>query len=76
MSAPRPYVTDPFHPLDSIRSNESFPYMYQSVPVTSSKWYVKVCHGKFGIQKLRMCVSKTMSLRLTTINQMTLTSIL
>ena len=42
MSAPRPYVTDPFHPLSSICNNLSFLYIYQSVPVISSKWYVKV----------------------------------
>ena len=54
MSAPRPFVTDPFHPLGSIRSNESFPYICQSVPVTTSKWYVKVCLGKMCISQLRM----------------------
>ena len=31
MSAPRPYVTDPFHPLGSISKNKSFLYIYQSV---------------------------------------------
>ena len=76
MSAPRPYVTDPFRPLGSIFSNESLPYICQRFPVTSSKWYVKVYHGTVGIQKLRMCFSKTMSLRLKTINQITWTSIL
>ena len=54
MSALRPFVTDPFHPLGSIRSNESFPYICQSVPVTTSKWYVKVCLGKMCISQLRM----------------------
>ena len=43
MSAPRPYETDPFHPLGSICYIKSFLYIYQSVLVTSSKWYVKVC---------------------------------
>ena len=43
MSAPRPHDTDPFHPLGSICYIESFLYICQSVPVTSSKWYVKVC---------------------------------
>ena len=42
MSAPRPYKTDPFHPLGSICHLKSFPYICQSVPDTSSKWYVKV----------------------------------
>ena len=49
MSAPRPYVTDPFHPLGSIYINKSFLYIYQSVPVISSKWYVKVRVGTEGI---------------------------
>ena len=58
MSAPRPFVTDPFYPLGSIRSSESFSYICQSVPVTSSKCYVKVCRATVGIQKLRMCFLK------------------
>ena len=49
MSAPRPCVTDPFHPLGSICINKSFLYIYQSVPVISSKWYVKVRVGTEGI---------------------------
>ena len=69
MSASRPYVTDPFHRLDSIRSKESFPYICQTVPVTTSKWYVKMCHDTVGIKQLRMGSSKR-------INQITLTSIL
>ena len=76
LSAPRPYVTDPFRPLRSIHSNESLPCTCQRFPVSSSKWYVKVYHGTVDIQKLRMCFSKTMSLRLKTINQITWTSIL
>ena len=71
MSAPRPYVTDPFHPLGSICGNESVLYICQRFPVTSSKWYIKVYHGTVGNQKLRMCFSKTMSLRLKRINQIT-----
>ena len=43
MSAPRPYETDSFHPLGSICYIKSFLYICQSVPATSSKWYVKVC---------------------------------
>ena len=31
MSAPRPYVTDPFHPLGSVSNNLSFLYIYESV---------------------------------------------
>ena len=76
MSAPRPYVTNPFHPVGSICTIASFPYICQRFPVTSSKWYVKVYHDTVGIQNLRMCFSKTPSLRLKTINQITWTSIL
>ena len=42
MSAPRPCVTDPFRPLGSIWNNESFLFIYQSVTVISSMWYVQV----------------------------------
>ena len=31
MSAPRPYVTDPFHPLGSVSNNYSFLYIYMKV---------------------------------------------
>ena len=41
MSAPRPYGTDPFHPLGSIPNMEQFLYIYNSVPVISSMWYVQ-----------------------------------
>ena len=55
MSAPRPYVTDPFHPLGSIWNNMSFLYKRQKVPVISSKLYVTGRLGNVGIQQLRMC---------------------
>ena len=42
MSAPRPYETDPFHPLGSITVIKQFPYIYPGVPVVSPMWYVKV----------------------------------
>ena len=41
MSAPRPYETDPFHPLGSISNMKQFLYIYNSVPVISSMWYVQ-----------------------------------
>jgi len=41
MSAPRPYGTDPFHPLGSIYNMKQFLYIYNSVPVISSMWYVQ-----------------------------------
>ena len=40
MSAPRPYETDPFHPLGSISNMKQFLYIYNSVPVIYSMWYV------------------------------------
>ena len=49
MSAPRPFVTDPFHPLGSIHNNRPFLYICLSVPVISSKWYANVCLGTVGI---------------------------
>ena len=42
MSAPRPYGTDPFHPLGSTSSMKQFLYIYNSVPVISSMWYVQM----------------------------------
>ena len=42
MSAPRPYGTDPFHPLRSISNMKQFLYIYNSVPVISSTWYVQM----------------------------------
>ena len=39
MSAPRPYGTDPFHPLRSISNIKQFLYIYNSVPFISSIWY-------------------------------------
>ena len=42
MSAPRPYATDPFHPLGSISNMKQFPYIYNSVSVISSIWYVQM----------------------------------
>ena len=42
MSAPRPYGTDPFHPLGSISNMKQLLYIYNSVQVISSMWYVQV----------------------------------
>ena len=42
MSAPKPYATDPFHPLGSISNMKQFLYIYNSVPINSSMWYVQV----------------------------------
>ena len=39
---PRPFVTDPFHPLGSLCNKRSFLHLYQGVSVISSMWYVKV----------------------------------
>ena len=61
MSAPRPYVTDPFHPLSTISNMQSFQYIYQSLPGFSSKWYLKLFLSTVGIWQLRMCFSKPLS---------------
>ena len=44
MSAPRPYVTDPFHPPSSVRNVDysQFPYIFKTVRVLSTIWYIKV----------------------------------
>ena len=42
MSAPRPYETDPFHPLGSIPTMKQFLYINNIVPVISSMWYVQM----------------------------------
>ena len=42
MSAPRPYETDPFHPLGSISYMKQFLYIYKSVPVIFSMWYAQM----------------------------------
>ena len=42
MSAPRPYETDPFHPLGSITNMKQFLYIYNNVPVISSMWYAQM----------------------------------
>ena len=76
MSAPRPYVTNPFHPLGSFSYNKLFTYIYQNVPILSSKWYEYICLGMVGNKQLRMCFSKTLSPRLRTIIQVILISIL
>ena len=42
MSAPRPYLTEPFRPLGSI-NNGSNSYIYKRILVISSMWYIQVC---------------------------------
>ena len=42
MSAPRPYWTDPFHPLGSFSNMIQFLHIYNSVQVISSMWYVQM----------------------------------
>ena len=39
MSAPRPYVTEPFRPLSSVSNS----CKYNNILVISSMWYVQVC---------------------------------
>ena len=38
MSAPRPFETDPFHPLGSIYNLKHLLYIYKNLPVISSIW--------------------------------------
>ena len=42
MSAPRPYETYPFHQQSSVRVlyYDQFQYIYKTVPVTFSMWYL------------------------------------
>ena len=42
MSAPRPYETNPFPALGSIPNMKQFLYIYNSLPVISSMWYVQM----------------------------------
>ena len=46
MSAPRPFVTDPFHPLGSILNLKLFSYIYRSLPVISIMWCANVSRGR------------------------------
>ena len=42
MSAPRPFETDPFHPLGSIYYIKQLPYICEKIPVISSMWDAEV----------------------------------
>ena len=43
MSAPRPFETDPFHPLGSICTIKQFLYIHTNLQVISSMWDAQVC---------------------------------
>ena len=43
MSAPRPFETDPFHPLGSICYIQQLLYIYKNLPVISPMWDAQVC---------------------------------
>ena len=43
MSAPRPFETDPFHPLGSICYIRQLLYIYKNLSVISSMWDAQVC---------------------------------
>ena len=58
MSAPRPRVTDPFHPLSSISRQLQFLYIQISVLLISSIWYDQVCLDKVQIGQLSMRSSR------------------
>ena len=42
MSAPRPFETDPFHPLGSICNIKQLLYICKNLPVISSMWDAQV----------------------------------
>ena len=43
MSAPRPFETDPFHPLRSIYNIKQVVYICNNLRVISSIWEAQVC---------------------------------
>ena len=43
MSAPRPFETDPFHPLGSTCNIKQLLYIYKNLQVISSMWDAQVC---------------------------------
>ena len=58
MSAPRPFVTNPFHPLGSTRNNKSFLHTYQNVRNIMRKYakndffnHVRVVLGKTPLKE-------------------------
>ena len=57
MSAPRPYWTDPFHPLGSISNMKQFLYIYNNVPVISSMWYVQCLYMTIAHVQLYMTIA-------------------
>ena len=62
MSAPRPYLTDPFHSLSSIPRRLQFLDICHSVLAISSIWYLQVCRGMKQIWQLRMRYSRNTNL--------------
>ena len=43
MSAPKPFETDPFHPLGSICNIKQLLYICTNLPVISCMWDAQVC---------------------------------
>ncbi len=43
MSAPRPQVTDPFHPLNPTHYQQQFLYIQHGPLVISCMWFIQVC---------------------------------
>ena len=71
-SVPRPYETEPFNPVGSVCPIKSLTYQYWSLPVTASKWYVKVCLSGNYLTSVHVLIKAT-SLRFRTITQVILT---
>ena len=62
--------------IDSACNKKWSLYMHQTVPIISSKWYVKLCLVTVGIWQLRMSFYQTVRFMSRTIDQVILTSIM
>ena len=69
---PKPYETDPFHPLKPIWSKGQFLYIHRSVLVISSMWYTGTC----TFVNCACTRAKTLILKLRAINKVLSCSIL
>ena len=60
MSAPRPFKTDPFHPLGSICNIKKHLYICKNLPVISSMWDAK----EYIYANCACALAQTLKLRL------------
>ena len=75
MSAPRPFVTYPFHPLSSIHKIRQFLYMYRTESFISSTWYETCVFGRSIFDNCACGLAKTLSSRLIAVIKAILLSI-